>query len=57
VDTPGVESAYGESKRYLEPLRTLWEGSEGIMWLCVAPAEQLEGGAFYLDRSPQVRTV
>jgi hypothetical protein len=49
-----VESAYGEKKKYLQPLRSQWEGAEGIVWLCVAPAEQLEGGAFYLDRSPQV---
>lgn len=55
VDTVGVDSAYGASKRYLEPLRTLWEGSEGIVWLCVCPSEQLESGAFYLDRSPQVK--
>lgn len=55
VGTEGVDKAYGESKKYLEPLRSLWEGSEGIAWLCAAPAEQIENGAFYLDRSPQVK--
>mmetsp|Transcript_17225 Transcript_17225/g.28900 ORF Transcript_17225/g.28900 Transcript_17225/m.28900 type:complete len:685 (+) Transcript_17225:83-2137(+) len=53
--TGGVEAAYGESKKYLEPLRTLWQGSEGIVWLCVAPASELVGGEFYLDRIPQVK--
>eukprot|EP00428_Durinskia_dybowskii_P068460 CAMPEP_0170397230 /NCGR_PEP_ID=MMETSP0117_2-20130122/22763_1 /TAXON_ID=400756 /ORGANISM="Durinskia baltica, Strain CSIRO CS-38" /LENGTH=663 /DNA_ID=CAMNT_0010653717 /DNA_START=180 /DNA_END=2171 /DNA_ORIENTATION=- len=55
VGTPGVDSAYGENKRYLEPLRNMWEGSEGIVWLCIAPVDQIEGGAYYLDRSPQVK--
>lgn len=55
VATEGVESAYGENKKYLEPLRSLYEGSEGIAWLCASPAEQVESGAFYLDRSPQVK--
>lgn len=25
TDTPGVEEAFGRSKRYLQPLRTLWQ--------------------------------
>ena len=45
-----MESAYGANKSYLQPLRSLWQGAEGVLWLCVAPAEQLQGGAFYLDR-------
>jgi lipocalin len=53
--TEGVEGAYGENKKYLEPLRSLWEGAEGVCWLAVVPAEQLQAGAFYLDRSPQVK--
>jgi len=53
--TPGVEQAYGSQKRFLEPLRSLWEGTEGIAWLCVAPAEEIESGAFYLDRQPQAK--
>lgn len=55
VATEGVDKAYGEGKKYLEPLRTLYEGSEGIAWLCAAPADQIENGAYYLDRSPQVK--
>jgi dehydrogenase/reductase SDR family protein 12 len=55
TDTPGVEAAYGTKKKYLQPLRTLWQGSEGIIWLCLAPSLALESGAFYLDRMPQVK--
>lgn len=52
TDTPAVDEAYGSQKKYLEPLRTPWEGSEGIAWLCVAPAGELDSGSFYLDRKP-----
>mmetsp|Transcript_82032 Transcript_82032/g.230129 ORF Transcript_82032/g.230129 Transcript_82032/m.230129 type:complete len:344 (+) Transcript_82032:60-1091(+) len=55
TDTPAVESAYGDKKKYLEPMRSPWEGAEGIIWLCVAPKDQIESGAFYLDREPQVK--
>jgi dehydrogenase/reductase SDR family member 12 len=55
VDTDGVTAAYGETKSYLEPLRTLWEGSEGILWLLAVDRSELVGGGFYLDRSPQVK--
>lgn len=55
TDTPGVDDAYGSKKSYLEPLRDTWQGSEGIIWLCVAPREKLVSGAFYLDREPQVK--
>jgi dehydrogenase/reductase SDR family protein 12 len=51
--TPAVEEAYGDTKKYLEPMRTPWEGAEGIAWLMVAPSSQIQGGAFYLDREPQ----
>lgn len=53
VDTPGVDAAYGSGKSILRPMRSLWEGVEGIVWLCTAGSQQLESGAFYLDRSPQ----
>ena len=53
VDTPAVDAAYGTSKKYLEPMRTPWQGAEGQCWLCVCEAGKLEPGAFYLDRSPQ----
>jgi len=55
--TPGVDAAYGASQKYLQPLRTLWQGAEGIIWLCLAPAEKLESGAFYLDRAPQPKHI
>ena len=55
VDTPGVQAAYGDKKQYLEPLRSLWEGSEGIIWLLLADKDQLQGGGFYLDRQPRVK--
>lgn len=55
VDTAGVEAAYGESKKWLAPLRNLWEGVEGIVWLAVAPAAEIHSGAFYLDRAPCVK--
>jgi hypothetical protein len=43
----------GSKKKYLEPLRSLWQGAEGICWLAVVPSERLVPGAFYLDRKPQ----
>lgn len=51
--TPGVDKAYGSDKKWLEPMRTAWQGAEGICWLCVADQKKLEPGAFYLDRMPQ----
>ena len=55
TETPAVDAAYGEQKKYLEPMRTPWQGAEGIVWLCVAPQEELEAGAFYLDRTARVK--
>ena len=55
--TPAVDAAYGDQKRYLEPMRTPWEGADGIAWLCVAPAEAIEDGAFYLDRVPRTKHI
>ena len=51
--TSGVEAAYGDDAKYLKPLRTTWEGSEGICWLMSAPAKNLKSGEFYLDREVQ----
>ena len=48
--TPAVDAAYGDMKKYLEPMRTPWQGADGIAWLCVADAAALHSGAFYLDR-------
>lgn len=55
--TPGVDKAYGDSKKYLGNMRTPWQGAEGIAWLCVAPSKQIKNGAFYLDRKPQTKHV
>merc|ERR1719201_2275160 len=41
------------SAKYLEPMRTAWQGAEGQCWLCVVDRDRLENGGFYLDRSPQ----
>lgn len=51
--TPAVDLAYGESKKYLEPMRTTWEGAEGITWLISTDSANLKSGEFYLDRTPQ----
>eukprot|EP00930_Biecheleria_cincta_P037863 TRINITY_DN26014_c0_g1_i1.p1 TRINITY_DN26014_c0_g1~~TRINITY_DN26014_c0_g1_i1.p1 ORF type:complete len:178 (-),score=45.60 TRINITY_DN26014_c0_g1_i1:59-535(-) len=53
--TKAVHEAYGETASWLEPLRNTWQGAEGICWLCTAAAKDLEPGAFYLDRVPQVK--
>jgi len=62
ADTDGVHKAYNApesksllKKSYLEPLRTVWEGSEGICWLLACRLDQLQTGSFYLDRKPQVK--
>jgi len=55
TDTPGVEGWLGSGKVALAPLRTLWQGTEGIAWLCTCPGAELEAGAFYLDRKPRTK--
>lgn len=57
VRTVGVDDAFGSSAKYLEPLRTGWEGAEGICWLTTTPKNNMESGAFYLDRSTQVKHI
>ena len=54
TDTAGIQAAYGDMTSYFEPLRSNWEGSEGIAWLTAVPnaKDTLESGAYYLDRSP-----
>ena len=56
VATPGVAAAYGRAGEVLlAPLRTLRQGAEGVAWLAgVAQARELQAGAFYLDRAPQL---
>lgn len=51
--TPAVDIAYGDNKKYLEPMRTTWQGAEGICWLMGTEGGNLESGAFYLDRQTQ----
>lgn len=51
--TVGVEAAYGDDAKYLNPLRTTWEGSEGICWLVGTQKSNLKSGEFYLDREVQ----
>eukprot|EP00435_Cladocopium_sp_Y103_P020551 s2273_g5.t1 len=49
ANQPGEQITF----KWLQPMRTLWEGAEGICWLCVADADQIKAGSFYLDRQPQ----
>jgi dehydrogenase/reductase SDR family member 12 len=56
TQTPAVDLAYGgenDTKKYLEPMRSPWQGAEGICWLMAASRSQLQSGAFYLDRTVQ----
>ena len=53
VDTVGVSDAFGDSKKYLEPMRNSWEGAEGLTWLMSAKRHLLKNGEFYLDREIQ----
>ena len=56
TDTPAVDEAFGDNKKYLEPLREPWQGAEGIAWLTACSssnANDLQSGALYLDRKVQ----
>lgn len=53
VDTPAVDTAYGDQKKYLQPMRTIWQGAEGQIWLCIVDSDKLQPGGLYLDRAPQ----
>lgn len=55
--TPAVDDAYGENKKYLEPLRTPWQGAEGMAWSMACPKEELQSGGFYLDRTTQQKHI
>jgi len=55
--TPGVDDAFGDNKKWLEPMRHPWQGAEGMAWLMGAPYDELQSGAFYLDRTPQAKHV
>lgn len=51
--TPGVTDKLASQLSYLQPIRSVEQGSEGISWLCMAPFGDLESGGFYLDRKPR----
>jgi len=53
ADTKAVADAFGAGAKLLKPLRTPWEGAEGIAWLMQVDGKDLDAGAFYLDRSVQ----
>jgi len=53
TDTPAVEEAYGDQKKYLEPMREPWQGAEGVAWLVSVDGKELQSGEFYLDRKVQ----
>jgi NAD(P)-dependent dehydrogenase (short-subunit alcohol dehydrogenase family) len=53
--TPAVEEAYGDAKKYLAPMRSPWQGAEGICWLLGTNRQNLTSGAFYLDRTIQTK--
>lgn len=55
VDTPGLRAAYGDKASLFAPLRSAYEGAEGIIFLLVAPSCELQSGEFYLDRKPRVK--
>jgi dehydrogenase/reductase SDR family protein 12 len=55
TSTPGVDTALADTKSWLEPLRTTWQGSEGTCWLLSAATSDIESGAFYLDRAPRTK--
>lgn len=57
TDTPAVEEAFGDQKKYLEPLRQPWQGAEGVAWCAAVDCDRLESGALYLDRKVQKKHI
>ena len=57
ASTEGVDAALSETKHLLEPMRTAWEGAEGMCWLLATDSKAIESGAFYLDRTPQKKHI
>jgi len=55
TSTPAVDDAYGDAKKYLEPMRIQWHGAEGIAWLTHVDKSQIKSGEMYLDRKEQVK--
>lgn len=57
VDTKAVDDAFGSGKKVLEPMRSTWEGAEGITWLMGVSSDKIESGGFYLDRKVQEKHI
>jgi dehydrogenase/reductase SDR family member 12 len=57
TDTPAVDDAFGDQKKYLEPLRLPWQGAEGVAWCTSVDVDRLESGALYLDRKVQKKHI
>lgn len=55
--TNAVDDAFGDNKKYLEPLRSTWQGAEGVAWLMQVDRNEVVNGALYLDRSPQKKHI
>ena len=51
--TAAVDDAFGKDKAYLEPMRNVWQGAEGISWVATVSKAKLENGGLYLDREKQ----
>ena len=52
-DTPAVDEAFGDAKKYLKPLREPWQGAEGVGWLALTESANVKSGELYLDRKTQ----
>ncbi len=55
--TQALEDWLADDQKYLQPLRTAWEGAEGITWMIGAPKNKLQNGALYLDRKVQQKHI
>lgn len=57
TQTQGVEGWLGSGTRWLQPMRSLWQGVEGVCWMATCDGAELKSGEFYLDRRPQPKHV
>lgn len=54
TNTKAVNDAFDTNTiKYLQPLRSEWEGTEGITWLLTTNKNNLISSEFYLDRKIQ----
>ncbi|MDQ2825527.1 MAG: SDR family NAD(P)-dependent oxidoreductase [Actinomycetota bacterium] len=54
ADTPGVEMGLPGFRKVMGPLlRDPADGADTAVWLVTAPLDELDPGAFYLDRRPR----